>query len=82
MNITHYYYLFGFSQPQAVVLDSEDIELTKLFLKEGLNEPEITALLVQSGLLQSTARMTLKVAREGVKSKEQCNMEPYPFCHL
>ena len=69
--IKHYYQSF-YGGIECVSLEEEDVELTKMLIQGGESDPNIIAMLRNSGHLLSTAEMILKVAKFGVKTYEQC----------
>ncbi len=80
MQISHFYESLGGGIHQ-ILLETDDITLAKMYLEDGKDKPseivkpEIIRQLRGAGLLLSTAAMVLKVAENGVKTREECEIE-------
>lgn len=73
MIISHYYLSLDLGI-EKVMLDTDFIELTKMFMADGIKDMEIIQQLRNTGLSLALAAMTLKVAKEGIRTKEQCQV--------
>lgn len=70
MLLAHYYESLYDNGIHKVLLDTDDIEITKMFLADGISEPMVIQHLRNTGMPLSAAAMVLKVAKTEVKTKE------------